>query len=179
MVLTLQLRPRRVLRCYFKLALRPSWRISPWKFRASFRVPFFCCVFSRAESCSTTSSRTSLQCYNLTVISSRQPSSLPFSLLLGIDVEPLSMFPLSSLMYYFGFKSSHADDMSHSSLSSICAILHSDSYRFRTEKPVLCYKYKCPLIKDRKRQTSCNPSFPTPSHHLITPVGRDQPAQQS
>ena len=64
---------------------------------------------------------------------------------------------LSSLVYYFGLKSSHADDMSLSSLSSMCAILHSDSYRFRTEKPVLCYKYKCPFIKDRKRQRHANP----------------------
>jgi hypothetical protein len=50
----------------FKLALRPSWRISPWKFHPSF--PFISCVFSRAESCSTTSSRTCLHYYNLIVI---------------------------------------------------------------------------------------------------------------
>jgi hypothetical protein len=36
-------------------------------------------------------------------------------------------------------------------------------YRFRTEKPVLCYESnKCLLIKDRKRQTACSPSLPTP-----------------
>ena len=117
----------------FKLALRPSWRISPWKFHASFRVPFYLLRF--------------LSCR---VVLGH------FSLLLSIDVEPLSMFP-PCLAWYFGLKSSHADDMSLSSLSSMCAVLRSDSYRFRLEKPVLCYKYKCPFIKDRKRQRHANP----------------------
>jgi hypothetical protein len=71
MVLTLQLRLRRVLRLYLSW---PSARLEGyhlrWKFRASFRVPFYLLRF--------------LSCR---VVLDH------FSLLLGIDVEPLSMFP--------------------------------------------------------------------------------------
>lgn len=70
--------------CVFKLALRvlPSWRISPWKFRASFNSLFISCVFSRAESCSTTSSRICLRCS--TTQSSSVISSAPISALLAV-----------------------------------------------------------------------------------------------